>query len=214
MKKLFFIGLCVILFDCAKAQMTSAELGQIEELNLMRTNPSEYAVILRKHSQNKMLDSMSVWIINNELIPLFDTMQPLRPLIPSAELRQYAETFRGFDTVKGYMWHDMGYYDLSSEWRSGGQNLTMAAVPNPRAQILALMIDVCLSDRGHRIVFLEPSFTHVSVRIIKFWGDEAKPFSCLFGFVYDLRSKEKAAMQSFSKKYPILSGCGDAKPFR
>ncbi len=198
----------------AQAQMIASELSQIEELNLMRTQPKVYAEILRKHAQNKVLDTTSVWILHNELIPLFDTMKPLQPLIPCEELRNAAMHFKGFDTISGSIWHDMDYYSLVDN-HGGGQNISVGLRPNPRAQIINLMVDVCVSDRGHRFTFLNPYYTHVSVRIIKIWGKEGSLFGSAYGYVYDLISK-KASPVVYQQKFKgiVAAGCRDAKPIK
>ena len=131
MKKITSLSLWVLVFTTAQAQMTTAELSQIDELNLMRTQPNTYAEILRKHTLNKALDSTSVWILHNELIPLFDTMKALSPLIPSDELRKAANQFKGYDTVSRYIWHDMDYYSLVPS-KGGGQDVSIGPRPNPR----------------------------------------------------------------------------------
>lgn len=214
MKKIILLSLCVIVFANAQAQMTTAELSQIDELNLMRTQPKMYAEILRKHAQNKILDSTSVWILHNELIPLFDTMKPLNPLIASDELRKAANQFKGYDTVSGDIWHDMDYYSLVPN-KGGGQNLKVGPRPNPRAAIIGLLIDVCVSDRGHRFTFLNPFYTHASVRIIKLWGKEENLFGCAYGYVYDLISTKSAPITSEQTfKGVIAPGCRTSKPIK
>lgn len=214
MKKTIILCLYVMEFTFAKAQMTSEERSQIEELNFMRTKPKEYAEILRKHSLNKALDSTSVWILHNELIPLFDTLKPLEPLIPYDELRKAANQFNGYDTVLGDIWHDIEYYSMV-ENKGGGQNISVGMRPNPRAQIISLMIDACMSDRGHRFVFLNPYLTHASVRIIKIWGKEEYLFGSAYGYVYDLISKQASPIFSYQNfKGVIAVGCGDAKPIK
>lgn len=200
-------------FGMAHAQMSHAELQQVAELNLMRTQPRMYADILRDALQNnRSLDSVSKWILSNELIPLFDTMAPLPALAPSEELRSHAELFKGYDSIRGSMWHDLSYYDLSLTWKAGGQNLVMAAQPNPRAQILSLMIDDCYKNRSHRVIFLHPGFTHISVRIIRLWGSDDKPFGSLQVVVYDLRSTDDDAVQFLKKDYPVTLRCSESKP--
>ena len=212
MKKTTFLSLWVIAFFTAQAQMTTAELSQIDEVNLMRTQPKMYAEILRKHAQNKILDSTSVWILHNELIPLFDTMKPLTPLIVSDELRKAANQFNGYDTISGDIWHDVAYYTMVPN-KGGGQNLTVGSKPNPRAQIIGLLIDVCVSNRGHRFTFLNPYYTHASVRIIRIWGKEGYLVGGAYGFVYDLISKKDEPIflgQNF--KGVMASGCSPTKP--
>jgi len=214
MKKITLLSLCVLLFAFTQAQMTATELNQIDELNLMRTQPKAYAEILRKHAQNKVLDTTSVWIINNELIPLFDTMTPLQPLIPSEELRRAANHFNGFDTISGNLWHDLDYYSMV-ENKGGAQNISVGNPPRPRAQIISLLIDECFSDRGHRFTFLNRDYTHASVRIIKIWGKKDYLFGSAYGYVYDLISKRNTpilAQQTF--KGVIAPGCGPSKPIK
>jgi hypothetical protein len=199
-------------FGMAPAEMSHAELQQVAEINFMRTKPKEYAHVLKNALNNSILDSVSKWILSNELIPLFDTMAPLPALAPSEELRNYAELFKGYDSIRGNMWHDLSYYDLPSKWKAGGQNLVMAAQPNPRAQILSLMIDDCYKNRSHRVIFLHPVFTHISVRIIRLWGSDDKPFGSLYVVVYDLRSTEDNAVQFLKKDYPVSLRCTESKP--
>jgi hypothetical protein len=191
--------------------MTSAELAQIEEINFLRTKPKEYAELFRLHANNKILDTMSVWIIKNEVIPLLDTMTPLKPLIPSEELRRAAEKFRGYDSINGRIWHDLSYYDESPKWKQGGQNITMALTPNPREAILSLLIDNCVKNRGHRYILLHPGYTHISVRVIRLWGSEDKPFSSLFAVLYDLRSTEEGKVQFGNIDYPMHANCKEFK---
>jgi len=214
MKKTTLLSLWVIAFATAQAQMTTAELSQIDELNLMRTQPKMYAEILRKHAKNKILDSTSIWILHNELIPLFDTMKPLNPLIPSDELRKAANQFNGYDTVSGDIWHDLDYYSLVLN-KGGGQNLTVGSQLNPRAQIIGLLIDVCVSNRGHRFTFLNPYYTHASVRIIKIWGNEGYLFGAAYESVYDLISRQdEPVMLGQNFKGVIAPGCGPSKPIK
>lgn len=214
MRKTTVISLCVLVFTNLQAQMTTAELSQIDELNLMRTQPKAYADILRKHVQNKVLDTTSIWILHNELIPLFDTMKPLNPLIPSDELRKAANQFNSYDTVSGDIWHDLDYYSLVSN-KGGGQNLTVGSQLNSRAQIIGLLIDVCLSNRGHRFTFLNPYYTHASVRIIKIWGNEGYLFGAAYGFVYDLISRQdEPVMLGQNFKGVIAPRCGPSKPIK
>lgn len=214
MKKTTLLSLWVIAFATAQAQMTTAELSQIDELNLMRTQPKVYAEILRKHAQNKILDSTSVWILHHELIPLFDTMKPLPAFTASDELRKAANQFKGYDSVQGHIWHDMDYYSLVPN-KGGGQNVSIGPRPNPRSQIIAHLIDVCVSDRGHRFTFLNPFYTHASVRIIKLWGKEENLFGCAYGFVYDLISTKNTPIttqQTF--KGVIEPRCRTSKPIK
>lgn len=214
MNKTTLLSVWVIAVATVQAQMTTAELSQIDELNLMRTQPKVYAEILRKHAQNKILDSTSVWILHNELIPLFDTMKALSPLIPSDELRKAANQFKGYDTVQGHIWHDMDYYSLVPN-KCGGQNVSIGPRPNPRSQIISLLIDVCISDRGHRFTFLNPFYTHASVRIIKLWGKEENLFGCAYGFVYDLISTKNAPITSQQTfKGIIAPGCRSSIPIK
>jgi hypothetical protein len=214
MKKITLLSLCVLLFAFTQAQMTATELNQIDELNLMRTQPKAYAEILRKHAQNKVLDTTSIWILHNELIPLFDTMKPLNPLIPSDELRKAANQFNGYDTVSGAIWHDLDYYSLVSN-KGGGQNISVGLRTNPRSQIISLMIDVCISDRGHRFTFLNRDYTHASVRIIKIWGKEGYLIGSAYGYVYDLISKRNTPiLAQHNFKGVIAPGCGPTKPIK
>lgn len=212
MRKYLLTGILAVLHIVLQAQMSHAELGQIEEINFMRTKPKEYLHVLKNALNNSMLDSVSKWILSNELIPLFDTMAPLPALAPSEELRSHAELFKGYDSIRGSMWHDLSYYDLSPTWKAGGQNLTMAPQPNPRAQILSLMIDDCYNNRSHRVIFLHPGFTHISVRIIRLWGSDDKPFGSLQVVVYDLRSTDDDAVQFLKKDYPVTLRCTESKP--
>jgi hypothetical protein len=212
MRKLLLSGILAALHIMLQAQMFFAEIGQIQEINFMRTKPKEYAHVLRSGLNNSLLDSVSKWILRNELIPLFDTMVPLPALAPSEELRTHAELFKGYDSIRGKMWHDLSYYDLSPAWKAGAQNLTMTAQPNPRAQIMSLMIDNCYKHRGHRVVFMHPGFTHISVRIIRLWGSEDKPFGSLFVVVYDLRSTEDDPVHFHKNDYPVSLSCTDSKP--
>jgi hypothetical protein len=214
MKKYLLTGLLAGTFLCLQAQMTYAELAQIEEVNFVRTNPKAYAELFRIHAKNKVLDSMSVWIIHHELLPLLDTMAPLKPLMPSEALRRDAERFRGYDSINGSMWHDQSYYDNAPQWKQGGQNIAMAPVPRPRAQNMSMLIDACVKNRGHRVLFLHPGFTHISVRIIRLWGSEDKPFSSLHVVVYDMRSTEEGHVRFGNKDYPVSPDCIAAKPVK
>jgi hypothetical protein len=201
--------LCVSAVTCGitQAQMSNSELNHVDELNILRTKPKEYADILRNHSLNRVLDSMSVWILKNELIPLLDTMKPLPPLLPSDELRRNAERFSGFDTASGEIWHDLSYFDVSNQWRFGGQNLTMGPSPSARPSVIALLIDDCFRDRGHRKIFLHPEFSHISVRIIRYKGGEDKPLGSLFGKVYDLMSTNSSDFRDNKNDYPVSENC-------
>jgi hypothetical protein len=191
MKRYILFIFYVMSFAITQAQMSPAELSQIDELNRMRTKPQEYAATLRKYAGNSFMDTTSLWILRNELIPLFDTMKPLPPLLPSFELRKAANEFNGFDSATAKMRHDTHYW-RKVENNGFGQNLVNSISTVGSYPIVALMIDKCYQDRGHRVNFLNPYYTHVSVRIIRFWGSDENRFSSMVGFVFDMISKDKS----------------------
>ena len=77
------------------------------------------------------------------------------------------------------------------------------------------MIDVCISDRGHRFTFLNRDYTHASVRIIKIWGKEGYLIGSAYGYVYDLISKRNTPiLAQHNFKGVIAPGCGPTKPIK
>ncbi len=198
---LFFISFFVIK---GYSQFNIQEFNYINEVNYLRSNPKKYAAFVRESIGYSVTDSFTRAVALTEVIPLLETMQPLDTLIPSAEIRNWANQFSGYDTIKRTIRHDMQYLH-NSKLKNYAQCIDFGTTNNPRGGIIEMLIDVCYENRGHRVILLSNAYSHISVRKIKVWGNEKNPFDCGLLWVSDFGNYEEfkqSPMQLEKKKYP------------
>ncbi len=206
MKKVITIALFVLSFITSFSQVHNAqELIYIEEVNLLRTDPRAYAGFIREFAKAKLIsnnknDTLTLWIINNELLPLLDTLKPRKKLVPDDNVRELLDLHKGalsvlkarsLDSVKFVMMmHDFDMVDtVSKHLMSIGaisttvaETIGMSPGDFQRRTIISLLIDRNVPNRGHRNRLLDNDVTGTAVKRVQdgknvWWIQEFFSFS-------------------------------------
>lgn len=208
MKAILFFLFGVIPFS-ASAQISALEQNFIDEVNLVRTQPRSYVEYLKAYIEDEEISKFELNLIENELIPLLDTMIPVPALIASSDIRKRQEKFKSFSKKTGMAWHQNDYM-RNSKWKASGQNLASADEGEVRNVVIRLLIDRCVADRGHRITMLSPIFTHTAVREIKL-GDKKDYQYGEIWWLQDFATEEFISGFPKLKKLKIDPACGKIK---
>ena len=156
----------------ARAAPADLEARVLEEINLARTHPAEYARILRDHREH--IDEGETSIEGpgalDEAIDFLERQAPLAPLEPD----------RGLARSAGGYAREQGPYGLTGHVGAGGDSLSdrmhrqqvwsMSAAEtisygyeDPRDVVRQLIVDDGVAGRGHRRVLFDGSLRFAGV---------------------------------------------------
>ena len=164
--------LCFMFLPLFSTSQTP-ELSFINEVNLVRTNPTKYCQYIKEYLSG-YVDTSRKKIANEELIPLLLSMSPLKPLLESDTLTKMLDKHK-VDSIKNEVHHDLTWLNIKNKQIS--ENIVMSTTNNYRQSVILLLIDSYDSKRGHRLNILNPNVTHTAVKRVSF-GNEKKPFTC------------------------------------
>lgn len=173
MKKIILLTLLSLPL-VSHSQTSLQEKLFVEEVNSVRTNPRAYISQVREYLKVALPQEKE--IAEKELIPLLETLPPLRALKISDTLRFQLEKHI-VDSTTRWVHHDYAFTWLNSRTKFISENLVLSCKNNQRNSVVQLLIDLSSKDRAHRIYMLDPEATHTAVRKVVF-GDESKPLSC------------------------------------
>ena len=181
MKKIPFILLLPFAMGFSFIKKHSIEeLNFIKEVNLAREHPREYVSYIKDYSSNWGTDDEKK--ATPEAISVMEKMKPLKPLIPSEQIRAELEQFNAIDTVGRWVNHGNWKWLKSPFKGSASENIIMSCINTYRNMVIRHIIDANIPDRGHRKAILDPKFNTIAVKRIVF-GDESKPFQCRIWWV-------------------------------
>jgi hypothetical protein len=159
---------------------TIEELNFIKEVNLAREHPREYVSYIKAYSSNWGTDDEKK--ATPEAISVMEKMSPLKPLIPSEQIREELEQFNAIDTLRRWVNHGNWKWLKSPYKGSGGENIIGSCSNTYRNMVIRHLIDGNVPNRGHRKNILNPKINTIAVKRIVF-GDESKPFQCRIWWV-------------------------------
>jgi uncharacterized protein YkwD len=165
------------------AQMDTRETAVLEELNLARTRPAEYAAYVEEHKKNYkgptaiLVDGRKFRTVEglravDEAVGFLRQVAPAPPLAPARPLvlaaRDHARDI-GPRGETGHAGSDrsqpadrIGRYGTPR--MSTGEAIAFGAL-NARAVVIQLIVDDGVPDRGHRKSVFEPAYRTAGVAI-------------------------------------------------
>ncbi len=159
------------------AYLTAYEKQMVQEINLLRCYPQEYAKIvavrLSARSAEKGGLKPDEEVALQELLAELRAMKALPPLQPSECISKAAKKHGADMKAKGFIAHDGSdgkephdrMETACGEIKTSGENIG-GGEETVRGRVIELLLDEGISGRGHRRTLLDKNWTHVGVNYI------------------------------------------------
>ena len=183
MKAIKLLTLFLVLSCRVAAQPSAAQAALLAELNLARTSPAAYALILEDYllllrNNTEIIPAVSSWSLIEgkpavlEAIAFLRKQKPLLPLTFSPSLSFVTDAFLAEQAAAGTTGHvslDGSTFDRRisafGTWTSlCGEALAYGPV-TARLVVIAFIVDDNIPDRGHRTTLFTPAYRVVGITI-------------------------------------------------
>jgi len=171
--------------------MTNMELTMVDEINLMRSNPSGYVRYVEAYvADQKANDGWPIdQSVVNELIrdlrksPVLSNLQPLSCVYTAAQ--KHGEDLRKIGSVEHQgsdgSWPWDRVLNACSSLTDGNENL-VGGPESVREAVIILLIDEGIPGRGHRVTMMRPDWKYVACYKIGDVGDMPNCWVQKFGY--------------------------------
>ncbi|MGK0389800.1 MAG: hypothetical protein ACI94Y_002545 [Maribacter sp.] len=186
--------------------MKREEYKMIEEINLVRSNPSAYAKYVEQYRKDKKRAGYNVPDATvNELVrelrstPKLSTLEPTECLYNAASKHGQDIRARGKSGHQGSdgSWPWDRVKNSCPSFQDGNENLVEGSAV-VREAVIILLIDNAVSSRGHRKTLLNPHWTHVACYKIGQVGNRSNNWVQKFG-------QAKSSTTSYSNHTNMLN---------
>jgi uncharacterized protein YkwD len=154
---------------------TDREKAMIKEINLVRSNPRAYIVVVEEYVKYMKADDLNDGFYKDEIevakeliaelknTPTLSILQPSEGIYRAAKIHGDAAKKIGSLDHEGqdgsFPWDRVKKYDTNMA--DGGENI-VGGLSDIRKAVLTLLIDSGIKGRGHRAALLYPDWTHVA----------------------------------------------------
>lgn len=158
----------------APSYMKSQEMAMINEINLMRSNPSAYIAHVEAYVTEFQTSGWDAATVREEVNTANELIQQLRNTPPLSILRPYESLHKvaikhGQDVQRQGR---IGHVGTDGSWpwdrvrkmtdlSDGGENL-VGGGDNVRQSVIMLLVDSGIPSRGHRKALLDPKWEYVA----------------------------------------------------
>lgn len=183
------VGTKLLACDCTtskkkKKKVNKEELGMLDEINILRSNPQKYIPYILTH-QDKYIKKNNE-ALNDEIEKLIDSLKVQKPL-PLLAFSHCA--YEIADEMANFInkTKQISHTNLRDEkpWArlrrkctgiiDGNENFGWGA-PTPRDVIIIMLIDFGSSYKGHRKTLLNPNWTHAACYKLGYLNEKKSNF--------------------------------------